>query len=156
MKDYTVSTTLYWSIIGFMAILFVAIVIFNGYLFVLDNQLTQKVNLSRVNSLQKANLVIDYNNGQKKMFEGEVPMTGLTLYDALLLSTEAGNLNIEFSIDEDGKIHLVKIDNFLNNEINYWEIQIPNINWSKNLNAKDVDLKQIYIAGGARAYLIYK
>ncbi len=155
MKDVIVSNTLYWIVIGFMAILFVATIIFNSYLFVLDNKITQQSNLSRVNS-QKSTITIDYGNGQTKIFQGYVPTEGLSLYDALLSSAEAGGLNISFRENEDGKIQLVSIDRFINDGKNCWEIEIPNIKWSKKLCDENIDLQKIYLTGGTIAHIVYK
>ncbi|HRU36082.1 MAG TPA: hypothetical protein P5237_02095, partial [Candidatus Paceibacterota bacterium] len=85
MKDVIVSNTLYWIVISFMMIIFVVTIIFNSYLFVLDNKITQQANLSRVNS-QKSTIAIYYGDGQTKTFRGYVPTEGLSLYDALLSS----------------------------------------------------------------------
>jgi len=155
MKDVIVSNTLYWIVIGFMAILFVATIIFNSYLFVLDNKITQQANLSRVNS-QKSTIAIYYGDGQTKTFRGYVPTEGLSLYDALLSSAEAGGLKISFIKDEEGRIRLVSIDRFINDGKNCWEIEIPNIKWSRKLCDANIDLQKIYLTGGTIAHIVYK
>jgi len=154
-KNIIISNSLYWAAIGFMAIVFIATIILNSYLFILDNQLTQQVYLSRVN-FQKATLIVDYRIGQKRVFEGDIPIGGLTLYDVLLMTAESGRLDVKFVKTNDGKIHLLKIDQFINGDTHWWELQIPKLNWAKQLNQWDVDLKQIYITGGTTAYLTYK
>ena len=155
MKDVPVSNTLYWAAIIFMAIIFVATIILNSYIFVLDNQLTQQVYLSRV-ALQKATLIIDYGNGQRKIFEGDVPTGGLSLYDALLASAQTGSISVQFSKTADGRVSLVKIDQYVNNMDHYWELQIPKFNWKRALNDSTIDLTQFYLVGGNTAYLVYK
>ncbi len=155
MKDVPISNTLYWAIVGFMAIIFVATVIFNSYLFVLDNKLMQQVNLSQVN-YKKTTLIIDYGNGQTKIFQGDVPTIGLSLYDILLSSAEAGDLEVKFLKDSEENVQLACIDRFFNDGKDYWELQIPSLNWSKKLNEGNIDLKRIYITGGTTAYLVYK
>jgi len=130
---YERSSYLKHSILGshyFMAIIFVATIILNSYIFVLDNQLTQQVYLSRV-ALQKATLIIDYGNGQRKIFEGDVPTGGLSLYDALLASAQTGSISVQFSKTADGRVSLVKIDQYVNNMDHYWELQIPKFNWKE-------------------------
>ncbi len=155
MKDVPISNTLYWAAIVFMAIVFVATIILNSYLFVLDNQLTQQVYLSRV-SLQRATLIIDYGNGQRKTFEGDVPVGGLTLYDALLASAQTGSITVKFEKTSNGGAFLIQIDQYVNNGDHYWELQIPKFNWTKPLNDQEIDLNQFYLVGGNTAYLVYK
>lgn len=155
MKDVMISNSLYWGAISFMAVIFVATVILNSYLFMLDNQLTQQVYLSRIQA-NKARLILQYDSKNKRIFEGEVISGQLSLYDALVLSSRAGNFQIEFSKLPDGRIHLSKIESFANNERHYWEMKIQNLNWSKPLNDPDVDLAKIFINGGTTVYLIYR
>ncbi len=154
MKDVIISNTLYWMVISFMAILFIVTIIFNSYLFVLDNKITQQANLSRVS--QKSTITIDYGNGQTKTFQGYIPTEGLSLYDALLSSAEAGGLKISFIKDEEGRILLASIDRFINDGKNCWEIEIPNIKWSRKLCDENIDLQKIYLTGGAIAHIVYK
>lgn len=150
-----ISNSLYWGAISFMAVLFVATVILNSYLFMLDNQLTQEVYLSRIQA-NKARLIIQYDSKNKRVFEGDVIGGQLSLYDILVLSSRAGNLQVEFSKSPDGRVTLSKIENFANNEKHYWEMRLPNLNWSKSLNGSDVDLTRIFVNGGTTVHLIYR
>lgn len=150
-----ISNSLYWGAVSFMAVIFVATVILNCYLFMLDNQLTQQFYLSRIEA-NKARLIIQYDSRNKRIFEGEVIRGQLSLYDALVLSSRAGNFKIEFSKLPDGRIHLSKIENYANNDKHYWEMKIQNLNWSKPLNDPDIDLAKIFINGGTTVYVIYR
>jgi len=154
-KDLTISNTLYWGAVCFMAVIFVATIVLNAYLFVLDNQLTQQVNLLQVET-NKARLVLVYTDQNKRIFEGDVPRGLLTLYDVLILSAEAGNIDVRFIKTNDGKTQLLSIDKFENNNNHHWELKIPNLNWKKPLNSSDVDLKKILVNGGTTLFLVYK
>jgi hypothetical protein len=154
-KDLTISNTLYWGAVCFMAIIFVATIVLNAYLFALDNQLTQQVNLLQVQT-NKARLVLVYTDKNKRIFEGDVPRGALTLYDVLILSSQAGNIDVRFRKADDGRIELLSIDKFENNSSHYWELKIPSLNWQKPLNSPEVDLKKILVNGGTTVYLVYK
>jgi len=154
-KDITISNTLYWGAISFMSVIFIATIVLNAYFFVLDNQLTQQVNLLKVEN-DKARLVLEYTDGNKRVFEGDVPVSRLSLYDVLILSSEAGNFDIQFKKTDDGKIQLLGIDKFENNDGHYWEAKIPKWNWQKSLNTPETDLQKILISGGTTIFLVYK
>ncbi len=155
MRDIPISNTLYWGAVSLMAIIFVATVILNSYLFMLDNQLMQNVNLSRIEA-NKVRLILQYDSQNKRIFEGDVVGGALSLYDALILSADAGNLKIEFSKNANGQISLSKIDNLFNENFHYWELRIPAVNWSRRLNDPSIDLNKIFLTGGTTVYLIYR
>jgi hypothetical protein len=60
----------------------------------------------------EATLVLAFeNNGQGRAFTGEV-VRRMTIFDALLASSDAGNIEIKYEIDPSGKIKITELNSF--------------------------------------------
>ncbi len=92
----------------------------------------------------KAALTIDFSDGNKRNFEGEI-IEGETLFDALNMASKAGN----FSYQLDEKNNLAVIDSFTRNK---------NKSWRWYLNDKKIDkpLGEIILKSGDEILLQYK
>jgi len=88
IKNFNISL-LYLSIV----IVFSGIVGFLTYYFYSKPLIEESIPVSELKN--EARLVLDYNNGSRRYFEGKV-VKGMTVFDALKQSSEAGNFDIEY------------------------------------------------------------
>ena len=51
------------------------------------------------------------NNGQGRMFEGEV-IENMTVLDALVVSSNAGKIELKYSVSADGKVFISGLDGY--------------------------------------------
>lgn len=61
---------------------------------------------------KEATLLLAFeNNGQGRMFTGEV-VSGMTILDALLVSSEAGQIKLGYHPEQDGKLVIEELDGY--------------------------------------------
>ena len=61
---------------------------------------------------REATLVIAYeNDGRGRMFAGEV-IDGMTILDALIVSSRAGQIELKYSLDSDGNLIIASLDGY--------------------------------------------
>jgi hypothetical protein len=100
--------TYYWAIVGVAALAVLGIVfVFGNYLARDASFVPQEVGKKTEESGAKARLVIDFGNGTKRVFRGDVA-EGMTVYDALLASQEVGGLSFSLNGEEVNEIGGVK------------------------------------------------
>ncbi len=104
-----------------------------------DNNISQ----SAPKIISKAVLTIDFGDGSKRNFEGEI-IDGETLFDALGQTSRAGN----FSYQLDEKNNLAAIDSFTRDK---------NKSWHWYLNDKKIDkpLGEIILKSGDKILIKY-
>lgn len=98
----------YWVIVGVAALAVL------GTVFVLSDYLAKDATISPEQvkkAEEKARLLIDFGNGKKRAFRGEI-VEGMTVYDALAASQEAAGLS--FSLKGEGDA-VEEIDGVKNN-----------------------------------------
>ena len=105
-----------------------------------DNNISPSV--SKI--IGQAALTIDFSDGNKRNFEGEI-ISGETLLDALSQASKAGN----FSYQLDEKNNLAAIDSFTRNK---------NKSWHWYLNDKKIDkpLGEIILKSGDEIIIRYE
>ena len=81
----------------------------------------------------KATLILSIDN-DKRAFEGEI-IEGMTLLDALNLSTSVGSINFKYSIQNDGKVQIMAIDGHI--------IDGSSVKLSILLNSNPIETSQI-------------
>lgn len=96
----------YWAIVGVAALGTLAgVYILSGYL-EKESAIAPGQSVSQKKNADGARVVIDFGNGKKRAFRGEV-VRGMTVYDALVASREVGGFSLSFkgdAIDEIGGI----------------------------------------------------
>lgn len=91
----------YWAVVGVAALAVL------GIIFVLNDYLSRDaaIDSAQIKKTEiNARLLIDFGNGRKRAFRGEV-VEGMTVYDALVASREVGGFSFSFRgdvIDEIG------------------------------------------------------
>ena len=70
-----------------------------------------------------AQLVINFQNGQTRKFEGPV-ISGMTALEALHAASLSGNFKLEYSINNDGGVNLASIDKFINSSFKSWHFYL--------------------------------
>lgn len=151
-KGNEISHGLFKTILTLVLFIFIATLVFDSYLVLLNRQLNNKAK-SFAQNLKVAKVVLDYGNGQKRAFEGEVVGQGLSLMDALLLVSEAGNIKIGFKETSD-MVLVDSIDNYVNAGGHYWEIGFSDLDWKKRLD--EFDARQLIFTNGTVASLTYR
>lgn len=150
-KGNEISHGLFKTALTLVLLIFIATLVFDSYLVLLNRQLNNKAK-SFAQNLKVAKVVLDYGNGQKRAFEGEVVGQGLSLMDALLLVSEAGDIKIGFKETSD-MILIDSIDNYVNAGGHYWEIGFSDLDWKKRLD--EFDARQLIFTNGTVASLTY-
>ncbi len=151
-KGNEISHGLFKTILTLFLLVFIVSLIFDSYLMVLNRQLDKKAKIFTQN-LKVASLTLDYGNGQRRAFEGEVAGKGLSLMDVLLLVSEAGNIQVGFK-EANGMVLVDSIDNYFNAGGHYWEIGFSDLDWKKNLD--EFDARQLIFTNGTAASLTYR
>lgn len=60
----------------------------------------------------EATLLLAYeNNGQGRMFTGKV-VNGMTVLDALIVSSQAGQIGLKYDLDDDGRLVILQLDGY--------------------------------------------
>lgn len=141
------------SLLVILLIVFLAIILFDLSLLYIDFQISRQARvLEKMPAFGR--VIIDFGNGQKRAFEGEVPPEGLTLFEVLTLVSEAGNLPMSFRSDEKGGVYLVELNGFINENGHFWQGKLEKNGWQGSL-AK-TDLRRIYLEQGEVVKLIYR
>ncbi|MCX6813818.1 MAG: DUF4430 domain-containing protein [Candidatus Azambacteria bacterium] len=104
-----------------------------------DNNISQ----SAPKIIGQAELTVDFGNGQKRVFEGEI-IDGETLLDALNQASKAGN----FSYKLDEKNNLAVIEDFIRNNNKSWH-------WYLNDKKIDKSLNEIILKSGDKILIKY-
>lgn len=151
-KSGEISSNFFKGILFLVMLIFIATLFFDVYLVALNQKLNERGQLL-IKKLNVARIFLDYGNGQKRAFEGEVTAGGLTLFETLNLVAEAGNFEVKFK-ETQGRVVVESIDNYPNNSEHYWEINFPNLDWKKRLD--EFDSRQIIFTAGMVANLIYR
>ena len=92
----------------------------------------------------KSYLTIDFSNGQKRFFEGDI-VNNETLVDVLIQASRAGN----FSYKLDGKNNLAAVEKFIVNGKKSWH-------WYLNGKKIDKQLNEIIIKAEDRILIKYE
>lgn len=150
-QNSEISHGLFRTILTLVILLFIASLIIDSYLLLLNSRLNSKAKDFAQNS-KVAKVILDYGNGQKRIFEGEVAGQGLNLRDVLLLIAEAGKIQIGFKEKSD-MILVSSIDNYVNADGHYWEIGFSDLDWEKRLD--EFDVRQLLFTNGTVANLTY-
>ncbi len=83
-----------------MVVLFLILILFRSELPKIINNPIPRTN--------KATLILSLDN-QKRTFEGEI-IEGMTILDALNLSTSVGDIKFHYSIQDNGKVKVMAVD----------------------------------------------
>lgn len=89
-------------------------------------------------SQAEGNLVIQFNDGQKRFFQGEIAPS-MSVLNALYSSSEGGQYEFRYFIDEIGKVNVVSLDGRANNTIGVWHFFLN----SRELDPGDLDKVRI-------------
>ena|SRR3989344_6209766 len=131
-KSFLKSRKDLWILVGF--VVFVAVAFFS----------LSKINLSLLpfQGNAYANLILDFNNGQKRMFSGPVS-DKMTILLALYSSAKEGGIDLRYAIDQAGDTRLGSIDGSSNRTVGK--------SWHFYLNEQPVatkDLNRIMVKRG--------
>lgn len=97
----------YWAIVAVAALGTLAgIFILSGYL-EKESAIAPEQSVSQKKNGGGAHVLIDFGNGKKRAFRGEV-VRGMTAYDALVASREVGGFSLSFQGDAINEIDGVK------------------------------------------------
>jgi hypothetical protein len=133
---------------------FVAILVFDMYLLIFNAKAMYQMKNSVGFQVSKvAKMSLDYGDGQKRFFEGEVTSGSLTLIDVLTSISEVGGVDVVFQ-EKNGAYVVQSIDDLQNSGEHYWELSLPLLNWSKKL--EEIDARQSIFIGGTKAILTYR
>jgi hypothetical protein len=151
-QDTEVSHNLFRTVLILAILIFITTLVFDAYLMILNKRLNEYAKIVSQN-MQLAHVVLDYGNGHRRAFEGEVTPSGLSLMDVLFLASEAGNFKVGFK-EVDNKMLVDSIDNYTNGGGHYWEISFSGVDWKRRLD--EFDARQLIFTGGMTANLTYR
>jgi len=151
-QDTEASHNLFRTVLILAILIFITTLVFDAYLMMLNKRLNEHAKIISQN-MQLAHVFLDYGNGHRRVFEGEVTPSGLSLMDVLFLVSEAGNFKVGFKEVND-KVVVDSIDNYGNSSGHYWEISLPDVNWKKRLD--EFDARRVIFTSGTAATLTYR
>ena len=151
-QDTEISHNLFRTVLILAILIFITTLVFDAYLIMLNKTLNEHAKIVSQN-MQLAHVFLDYGNGHRRAFEGDVTPGGLSLMDVLLLISEAGNFKVGFKEIND-KVVVDSIDNYANGGGHYWEISLSDVDWKRRLDGFDV--RQLIFTGGMTANLTYR
>jgi len=64
---------------------------------------------------QEAVLLISFENGERRMFQGEV-IEGMTVLQALAASSKAGQIKLEYSLNPENKVIIEELNGYTKNQ----------------------------------------
>jgi len=93
-----------------------------------------------------ASLILNIN-GNKREFQGQI-ISGMTILDALLVSTQAGEINLKYSLNNDNQTTIFELNShkiYFQDQINFYlnskKIKTEDINKIKLDNSDMVEIK---------------
>lgn len=154
MYEYSTTTQSVFRIILalFMAI-FIVTIVFDFYLLAASKKIIDQARETKL-KMQTAKVLVDFGDGNKRAFEGDVPVTGLTLYDVLMTVGTIGDIEINFTTNTNQFMAVESIGNNYNKDGHNWFVIFPELGWSKPIN--ELGLDNIILTGGGSAKLVYR
>ena len=120
-----------------LIIVFSALIIFILFNLSLDKEL---------GTSKTASLILNIG-GNKREFQGQI-ISGMTILDALLVSTQAGEINLKYSLNNDNQTTIFELNNhkiYFQDQINFYlnskKIKTEDINKVKLDNSDIVEIK---------------
>ena len=86
----------------------------------------------------KAGLIINFDNGQVRQFEGRVD-PGMTVVQAIFSSSLGGRFEFRYYLDQNGDVNLSSIGRFANVGLKSWRFYIN----GQSVATKDLDRIQV-------------
>ncbi len=106
--------------------------------------------------IDTARLTIDLGNGERRTFEGDTNIYGVSLADVLYSIAENNKeLNIKMISEGENLECLGSIKGMKNENGCFWIFVLPEMGWARSLG-NDYNLKNIMLTGGVDAELVYK
>lgn len=106
-------------------------------------------NLSDTENTGLATLIINTKT-ERRIFEGEV-VKDMTILDALNMATAVGKIELNYAIDDSGKVSVLEINGHTNNDSDKYFVFYLN---SKKIDTKDLNKKTI--RGGDKIEIQYE
>jgi hypothetical protein len=131
------------------------LVIFFGVSCVILNNRVNRMVEKLENTLNTAQLTIDFGNNNKRVFKGSTGFNGLDLSEILSMINNISDIDVEFNFGKEGEIYLKSIDEKENNGGHFWIIFSPKLGWMKTLS-NNFDLRKIVITNGLFVELRYQ
>ncbi len=152
MEYESTTQSVFRIILGLFLAIFIITIVFDFYLLAVSKKIVEQARETKT-KMQIAKVLVDFGDGNKRAFEGEVPNTGLTLYDVLMTVQSVGNISITFTTSSD-LMAVESIGNNYNKDGHNWLVIFPELGWMKPIN--EVGLDNIILVGGGSAKLVYR
>jgi hypothetical protein len=155
MWEYNSTTqSIFRIILALFMVVFIFTIVFDFYLLAASKKIIEQARTIK-EEMQTAKVAIDFGNGTKRAFEGDVPNTGLTLYELLMTVGEVGDMDIAFTTSTGNGMTVEAIGDHLNNKDGHnWLVVFPSLGWSKPIN--EIGLDSVVLTGGGTAKLVYR
>lgn len=155
MWEYNSTTqSVFRIILALFVVVFIFTIVFDFYLLAASKKIIEQARIVK-EEMKIAKVAVDFGNGTKRAFEGEVPNTGLTLYEVLMTVGEVGNVDIKFTTSTGNGMTVEAIGDNLNNKDGHnWLVVFPSLGWSKPIN--EIGLDSVVLTGGGSARLVYR
>jgi hypothetical protein len=155
MWEYNSTTqSIFRIILAMFMVVFIFTIVFDFYLLAASKKIIEQARTVK-EEMKTAKVAIDFGNGTKRAFEGEVSNTGLTLYELLMTVGEVGDVDIKFTTSTGNGMTVEAIGDNLNNKDGHnWLVVFPSLGWSKPIN--EIGLDSVVLTGGGTAKLVYR
>ena len=139
-------------ILGLFLAIFIITIVFDFYLLAASKKIIQQARETK-EKMETAKVLVDFGNGNKRAFQGDVPTTGLSLYDVLMTVQSVGDIPVTFTTSSQ-LMAVESIGNNYNKDGHNWLVIFPELGWSKPIN--EVGLDNVILVGGGSAKLVYR
>ncbi|HNW96622.1 MAG TPA: hypothetical protein PLQ44_02150 [Candidatus Paceibacterota bacterium] len=153
-EDNTTTQSIFRIVLALFVAVFLCTVFFDVYLLSVSQKMVEQAKTMK-KEMEVGKVLVDFGNGTKRAFEGEVSNTGLSLYEVLMTVGATGEIEIKFTNSSANTMILESIGDNLNNKDGHgWLVVLPELGWSKPIN--EIDLDNIILVGGGTTKLVYR
>ena len=141
-------------VLALFVAIFICTIFFDIYFLAASQKIVEQAKTIK-KEMEVGKVLVDFGDGTKRAFEGEVSNTGFSLYEMLMTVSTTGEIEIRFANNSRNKMILESIGNNLNNKDGHeWFVVFPELGWSKPIN--EIDLDNIVLVGGGTTKLVYR
>jgi len=153
MEYNSTTQSVFRIILALFLAIFIITIVFDFYLLAVSKRIIENARETK-KKMETAKVLVDFGDGTKRAFEGEVPNTGLTLYDVLMTVGAIGNIEIGFTTNTNQLMAVEAIGNNYNKDGHSWLVIFPELGWIKPIN--EISLDSVILVGGGSAKLVYR
>src|SRR5574343_486561 len=128
-------------VLALFVAIFICTIFFDIYFLAASKKIVEKAKTIK-KEIVVGKVLVDFGDGTKRAFEGEVSNTGFSLYEMLMTVSMTGEIEIRFA------------NNSSNKDGHEWFVVFPELGWSKPIN--EIDLDNIVLVGGGTTKLVYR